>query len=113
MRKAELSSITTAPADTAIGANSLLMAVLTDINAKSTPSKESDVVSSTVNVLPLTSIFLPDERWDANSFKLPISGCRFAMIAKNSDPTTPVAPTTAILKLSQFGSMLRLIVVNT
>ena len=74
MRKAELSSMTTAPAATAMGASSRLMAVLTEMKAMSTPRKESAVVSSTTSSEPLTVSFFPAERLEASSLRLRNSG---------------------------------------
>ena len=67
MRKAEPSSITTAPAATAWGASSRLTADVAEMKAMSTPSKESFVASSTTSSSPPTAMRLPAERLDAIS----------------------------------------------
>ena len=67
MRKAEPSSMTTAPAATAWGASSRLTAELAEMKATSTPSKESFVASSTTSSSPPTLMRLPADRLDAIS----------------------------------------------
>ena len=110
MRNAEPSSMTTAPAATAWGANSRLTAELAEINATSTPSKESCVASSTTSSSPPTAMRLPADRFDAISRRCgapPLTGAlrllkqyRCSTMRRNSAPTAPVAPTTAMVKSS-------------
>ena len=70
MRKALVLSTTTAPAATAAGANSLLIAPPAEKKAICTPLKLSLVSSSTVYVLPANSIFLPALLALASSLRL-------------------------------------------
>ena len=74
MRKAEPSSMTTAPAATACGASSQLTAELAEMKATSTPSKECSVASSTTSSSPPTVMRLPAERLDAMSRSFGIPG---------------------------------------
>ena len=61
MRKAELSSMTSAPASTATGASWRLMSPLTEMKAKSAPLKMSGVVASTWISAPFTLSRLPTD----------------------------------------------------
>ena len=70
MRKAEPSSITTAPAATAAGASLWLTSELADMNATSTPSKDFAVASSTTKSFPPTLICFPADRLEASNFSL-------------------------------------------
>ena len=98
--------MTTAPAATAMGAQWRLASVLAEMKAISTPLKESSVVSSTVNSFPLTFSLAPAERLEASSFRLCNPGWRCSTIFKNSAPTAPVAPTTAIVRWFRLGMVI-------
>ena len=67
MRNAEPSSMTTAPAATAAGANRRLTSLLTEMNATSTPAKESSEVSRTTNSRPPMDSRFPADRLEANA----------------------------------------------
>ena len=96
--------MTTAPASTTMGASLRLISPLTEMKAMSTPSKEASVVSSTTSSWPRTTMHLPAERWEASSFTDSTGKPRWSRILRNSVPTAPVAPTTAILGLSTLVS---------
>ena len=111
MRKYELSSITNAPFCTAMGPNSPLSAVETDMKAMSTPVKLSGVVSSTTSSSPRTLMRLPADLWDAQSFISFRGRSLVSRMLRNSCPTAPVAPTTAML--TGFMVLLSVIVLES
>jgi hypothetical protein len=87
--------MTTAPALTAIGAYFLAMPLPAENSARSTPSKECSVNSSTVITSPRKPSFLPAERALASAFSLPSGNRRLLRVAMNSAPTAPVTPAMA------------------
>src|SRR6185295_16559505 len=95
MRKADELSTTTAPAFTALGANSRDALAPAENKAMSTPSNDLSVNSSTAIVLPPNLTVLPTERELASAFSLPTGKLRFVRQPTNSAPTAPVAPTMA------------------
>src|SRR5665213_415761 len=95
MRKALVLSITTAPAATAAGANSLLIDPPAEKKAICTPLNASLVNSSTTMLLPSNSTVFPALRAEANSRRLFMGNFRSASTVRNSCPTAPVAPTIA------------------
>src|SRR5215218_833481 len=95
MRNALVLSTTTAPAETAAGANSLLTDPPAEKNATCTPLKLSLVSSSIVWLLPPNVIDLPALRALARNLIDLIGKLRSARTVKNSCPTAPVAPAIA------------------
>ena len=87
-------SMTMQPRLAASGPNSLLIEPPAN-KPMSTPSKDSGLASSTVYSSPLTVIFLPAERYDANNFNLLYGNFRSSIKRINSWPTAPVAPKIA------------------
>ena len=88
--------MTTAPAFTAMGANSLEM--LPPANrAMSMPLKESSFASCTVYVLPFTVSWVPALRAEASNRNSAKGKSRSSISFKNSVPTAPVAPKMATL----------------
>ena len=68
IRKADPSSMTTAPASTAAGASRRLTSALAEMKTMSTPRNESSVASSTTSSRPATERRRPAERREASSF---------------------------------------------
>ena len=99
IRKAEELSTTTAPALTAMGANFFEMLPPAENSAMSTPSKDVSTNSSMTIFWPRKSTVFPAERALASARKVPTGKLRRSMQPRNSAPTAPVAPTTAIVGL--------------
>jgi len=97
IRQAELSSMTMAPAFTALGIRVRETSVVAEKKARSHPAKDLGVASSTSHSHSPTVSFLPAERAEARSRNPLIGKFRWRAIFRNSCPTRPVAPTTATL----------------
>src|SRR5688572_8017081 len=95
MRKADVLSITTAPALTALGANSFEIDPPALKYATCTSSKLSWVSSSIVYACPRNVAVLPALRAEARSLRFLIGKFRSARTVSSSWPTAPVAPTMA------------------
>ena len=104
MRKHEELSTTTAPACTAIGANSFEMPLPALKSAMSTPAKDAAVSSSTTTSWPKAGRVLPAERAEASSVSLPMGKLRFSSVLIISIPTAPVAPTMATFSFLLIGN---------
>jgi hypothetical protein len=75
------------------------------MNAKSTSSRTSGVQSSTDTSCDLNLNFLPTDRVEAHSLISSMGKFRCSAMSKNTWPTAPVAPTTAILQEFKVSSV--------
>ena len=75
------------------------------MNAKSTSSKTFGVQSSTAISCDLNFNFLPTDRVEAHNLNSSMGKFRCSAMSKNTWPTAPVVPTTAILQESKVSSV--------